>query len=434
MTTLTVKNRRVMEYSRPPVDRFFTGEIQNHLFQDGTGNSVDLIAFNIQRGRDHGLPAYNSWRRFCGLRAASSFNNMPDHDRFTSQRFSQVYRHVDDIDVFSGGISERAEGGGLVGPLFACILSQQFSNLKFGDRFWFETSDQNTGFTPDQLDQIRKHSLPRVLCDVTAITRIQPNPFRQVSLGNPLMNCQDVPEMNLMLWQEGGRGFLSTALWGEWSNWSQCKDGVQSRVRSCSQAGGRACAADRDRTRVAATTWAGPCNGPSGPCGSSASRASRGVHVCVKVWATLALGPRRTSEFAVGGRAATHVTWPGAPGAPSAIYPLQAGPSGPRGHVTASKASSGGDARATLTGVGGAWDRAPRHVPVATPTTTATEVGAPSPITALTSVIILACRRCVKDANKQTNKQTLFDPLFLFFLAYQKLSYNLHVKHTNTYD
>ncbi|XP_070211050.1 salivary peroxidase/catechol oxidase-like isoform X2 [Littorina saxatilis] len=223
----------------PPnaVDRFFTGEIQNHLFQDGTGNSVDLIAFNIQRGRDHGLPAYNSWRRFCGLRAASSFNNMPDHDRFTSQRFSQVYRHVDDIDVFSGGISERAEGGGLVGPLFACILSQQFSNLKFGDRFWFETSDQNTGFTPDQLDQIRKHSLPRVLCDVTAITRIQPNPFRQVSLGNPLMNCQDVPEMNLMLWQEGGRGFLSTALWGEWSNWSQCKDGVQSRVRSCSQGG-----------------------------------------------------------------------------------------------------------------------------------------------------------------------------------------------------
>ena len=48
------------------------------------------------------------------------------------------YSHVDDIDVFVGGMLETHVVGGAVGPTFACIIGKQFKGAKFADRFWFE--------------------------------------------------------------------------------------------------------------------------------------------------------------------------------------------------------------------------------------------------------------------------------------------------------
>lgn len=61
--------------------------------------------------------------------------------------FVFVFRHPDDIDLFAGGISERAAPGALVGPTFQCIIGYQFMLFKMGDRFFYENKFP-TGFTP----------------------------------------------------------------------------------------------------------------------------------------------------------------------------------------------------------------------------------------------------------------------------------------------
>ena len=56
------------------------------------------------------------------------------------------YRHPNDIDIFAGGMSEKPVEGGVLGPLFACLVGHQFQNLKNGDRFYYENQD-DTGFS-----------------------------------------------------------------------------------------------------------------------------------------------------------------------------------------------------------------------------------------------------------------------------------------------
>lgn len=59
---------------------------------------MDLVALNIQRGRDHGLPGYNSYRKLCGLPGLRSFRELDQiMEGDSGSTFSRLYKHVDDI-------------------------------------------------------------------------------------------------------------------------------------------------------------------------------------------------------------------------------------------------------------------------------------------------------------------------------------------------
>lgn len=88
-------------------------------------------------------------------------------------------RSVDDIDLFTGGVSENPLPGARVGPLFACIIGLQFKALKYADRFYYENDVENVKFTPEQLNEIRKTLMANVICRNTEISKIHRNVFEK---------------------------------------------------------------------------------------------------------------------------------------------------------------------------------------------------------------------------------------------------------------
>lgn len=47
------------------------------------------------------------------------------------------FRHPDDVDLFVGLNLEDPVEGGIVGPVSACLLGQQFKALRDGDRLFY---------------------------------------------------------------------------------------------------------------------------------------------------------------------------------------------------------------------------------------------------------------------------------------------------------
>ncbi|KYN35083.1 Chorion peroxidase, partial [Trachymyrmex septentrionalis] len=196
-------------------DEFITEEMTNHLFQTpGFPFGMDLASLNIQRGRDHGLPPYIRWRKPCSLSPIRTFEDL---NKVMSldviRKLKSLYSSVEDIDLFSAGLAEKSIVGGLVGPTFACIIAQQFSNLRRGDRFWYENPNSESSFTADQLQQIRQVTLAQVLCQtMDGIETIQPFVFLAMDLlKNQRLSCDDlaIGHLSLKLWTEQPSQFKS---------------------------------------------------------------------------------------------------------------------------------------------------------------------------------------------------------------------------------
>ncbi|XP_030847888.1 lactoperoxidase-like [Strongylocentrotus purpuratus] len=162
------------------IDRFFSEDVTRFLFADPLNSfGLDLVAINTQRGRDHGLPGYTKWRSFCGLPDVSSFDELGDvMSPETIDVLKKAYTHVDDIDAFIGMVVEEPINGALVGQTVGCILGEQFHDLKFGDRFWYENPAGVQALKPNQRNSIRQMTFARLICEtLDTVDTIQPFVF-----------------------------------------------------------------------------------------------------------------------------------------------------------------------------------------------------------------------------------------------------------------
>ncbi|XP_015434799.1 PREDICTED: uncharacterized protein LOC107190503 [Dufourea novaeangliae] len=214
-----------------------TSQLTNHLFEDPIGNAtvpcgLDLVSLNIQRGRDHGLPGYTRWREYCGLGRAESFSDLEGHlDPQTLQDISGLYESVHDVDLYTGALAELPKADGVAGPTFACLIADQFVRLQKSDRFWYETPGQPHSFTEDQLQELRKTSLARLICDCSdGVTQIQAEVMRAMGPDNPMVSCEDIPAPSFEPWRENeSKNPILKATFVP-VNWTEFKDNINSTI------------------------------------------------------------------------------------------------------------------------------------------------------------------------------------------------------------
>ncbi|XP_066256998.1 chorion peroxidase [Euwallacea similis] len=189
------------------VDASLSDALTKYMFRGGNPFGVDLAAINIQRGRDHGLRPYNEYRELIGLPRIRDFSEFGPE---MGSKLGSVYESVDDVDLWVGGLLEDKAPGSLVGPTFRDIIADQFARLKKGDRYFFENDPSiNPGhFSPEQLRELRKASLSRIICDNSdkmLLSRQARNAFRKPGVsGNEFVDCTgpEIPSVDLTLWQE----------------------------------------------------------------------------------------------------------------------------------------------------------------------------------------------------------------------------------------
>ncbi|XP_023794784.1 eosinophil peroxidase-like isoform X1 [Cyanistes caeruleus] len=180
--------------------QMLVGELRDRLFEQLERIGFDLAALNMQRSRDHGLPGYNSWRKFCGLSQPSGVKSLGQvlRNQNLARKFLQLYGTPKNIDIWIGALAEPFVKGGRVGPLMACLIGTQFRNIRDGDRFWW----QNPGvFTPRQRLSLAKISLSRIICDNTHITKVSRNIFWANTYPRGFVSCSQIPKLDLRPWK-----------------------------------------------------------------------------------------------------------------------------------------------------------------------------------------------------------------------------------------
>jgi len=190
----------------------FGTALQSNLFKsvDSKGNSysVDLLAMNINRGRDHGLQPYVKYIKQCFNITINTFDDLAPQfmNAFNVNELKLLYENVNDVDLYVGGLQETIvnDPAYIVGPTFGCILMNQFQNLKISDRFYYENgpSTSPTAFTLEQLSQIKNVTFAGLICNNFDLFQIQTRAFYSPNAANnPVVDCRTLlNQINFSRW------------------------------------------------------------------------------------------------------------------------------------------------------------------------------------------------------------------------------------------
>lgn len=161
--------------------------LRNFLFSNvQQEEGVDLVAINLQRGRDHSLPTFNEIRKIFNIPRAASFSHI-SKDSSVATRLAKAYNNkIDDVEAFVGLLAEDRVRGSGVGRTMEAVWRAEFIRLRDGDQFFYLSTRRfprtlRTKFE----DFVRTLIVPST------------NTFRTVILRNTKVTADEMPTGNV---------------------------------------------------------------------------------------------------------------------------------------------------------------------------------------------------------------------------------------------
>lgn len=189
------------------VDSMVVDDVRNFLFGPPGAGGMDLVSLNVQRGREHGLPDYNTVRESYGLPKKGSFSEVTS-DPIVRAKLESVYESPDQMDPWIGGLVEDQLEGSSVGELIAAVLGDQFRRLRDGDRFWYSRDE---AFTADDIRMLERTRLSDVIRRNSTLKKIQKNVFF-MDFAQPVERRQETPGLGGLCGSMGTTGLLGMTL------------------------------------------------------------------------------------------------------------------------------------------------------------------------------------------------------------------------------
>ena len=119
------------------VDLQVVDAVRNVMFGPPGAGGTDLMAVDIQRGRDHGLLNFNEIREFYGLPRYTSFNQITSNAAVRQALTTAYNGNINNIDLMVGGLAEDHLPGSSIGSTFDSIIRGQFERSRDGDRMFY---------------------------------------------------------------------------------------------------------------------------------------------------------------------------------------------------------------------------------------------------------------------------------------------------------
>ncbi len=179
-------------------------DLRNFLFGAPGAGGMDLAAINIERGRERGLPDYNTIRTEFGLDPLTSFTEMSS-DPLMNLTMEFVYGDINKIDPWVGMLSENHMPDALFGKTAMTIIEQQFMALRDGDRFYYEA---DPGISPQEIQFIKNTRLADVIRRNTPVTIVQDDIFKAKSFLTGTQETGKAGEIELALYPNPAREMI----------------------------------------------------------------------------------------------------------------------------------------------------------------------------------------------------------------------------------